>query len=102
MSKHSLCANEAEREKLLLDAQQMAFWAAAPITPGDSIGAQINKAATELRLERSVVWRAWYLRSGPCIHETIRRAYERMLERRAWAEPRYKEIKPRYFGERAA
>ncbi len=70
------------REQLVLEAQRMVRWAAEPVEPGESIGAQVLKASRELRLHYGVVRRAWYRLSGPEIYPTIRAAHIALVERR--------------------
>lgn len=82
MSEHSLCPELNANTLLVLEAQKIVRWAATPIEPGESIGAQINKASRELRLPRGVIWRAWYGRAGPEIYPTIYEARCQLLERR--------------------
>ena len=82
MHKQNGCSDYDSQANLVLEAQRMVFWAAEPAQPGERIGAQILRAAYELRLHYGVVWRAWYKRSGPEIYPTIRAAWAALVERR--------------------
>lgn len=71
-------------EQLVQDAQQKVRWAAEPIKPGESIGAQIRKASNELRLDYGLVRRVWYgLGVGPVTYPTIYNAWCALVEKRA-------------------
>lgn len=79
MSEHELCAEQTAKTNLVLEAQRMVRFAAEPVKPGQSIGAQILKAAETLQLPHGVIWRAWYRRAGPEIYPTIHEAWGALL-----------------------
>ena len=73
----------ASIEQLVQDAQQKVRWAAEPVIPGESIGAQILKASRELRLDHGLTRRVWYgLGVGPVTYPTVYNAWCALIEKR--------------------
>ncbi len=82
-----LC-DAASIEQLVQDARQKVRWAAEPVLPGESIGAQILKSSRELRLDHGLTRRVWYgYGVGPITYPVIYNAWCDLVERRAVQRP---------------
>ncbi len=77
MSEHKLCLVRNGTNP----GQEMVRQAAQPVTPGESIGAQILNASRNLRLPYPIVRRAWYGRCGYVALPYIRRAFKELQAR---------------------
>lgn len=70
-------------EQLVQDVKAKTRWAAQPVKPGDSIGAQILRASRELRLDYAFTRRMWYgYGVGPITYPTLNNAWVDLVERR--------------------